>query len=321
MNDRRILFLCPDYDQPSGGIRALYRHVDFLHESGFAAAIVHQQPGFRCTWFVNLTPVEYLTHLVGTARDLIVIPEIYGPQLARLFPGVPKVVFNQNCYLTFQGYDLTIENLETPYTHPDIKAVLTVSQDNLAYLRYAFPNLIVARIHYGIDASLFAGGEPKERLLGYMPRKNVGDVVQVLNILKQRRVLGDFRFAPIEGCNEQQTAAILRRSAIFLSFGYPEGCPLPPLEAMASGCAVIGYHGNGGREYFRPEFCWPIEVGDIVGFALAAESVIQLYTQDRATILTRTQRAAAFVRSEYSLQREKSEVVQFWQSVLTETVV
>ena len=31
-----------------------------------------------------------------------------------------------------------------------------------------------------------------------------------------------------------------------------EAFPLTPLEAMASGCVVVGHHGNGGREYAGP---------------------------------------------------------------------
>jgi glycosyltransferase involved in cell wall biosynthesis len=38
---------------------------------------------------------------------------------------------------------------------------------------------------------------------------------------------------------------------LFLATGFPEGCPLPPLEAMASGCIVTGFAGYGGWDYMR----------------------------------------------------------------------
>jgi glycosyltransferase involved in cell wall biosynthesis len=38
---------------------------------------------------------------------------------------------------------------------------------------------------------------------------------------------------------------------MFLALGYPEGLSLPPLEAMKSGCIVLGYSGYGGLEYMR----------------------------------------------------------------------
>ncbi len=34
-----------------------------------------------------------------------------------------------------------------------------------------------------------------------------------------------------------------------MAIGYPEGFALPPLEAMACGCAVIGFTGGGGTEH------------------------------------------------------------------------
>jgi len=45
-------------------------------------------------------------------------------------------------------------------------------------------------------------------------------------------------------------ADILRSSRVFLSFSQREGFGLPPLEALACGCAVVGYHGFGGRALF-----------------------------------------------------------------------
>ena len=57
--------------------------------------------------------------------------------------------------------------------------------------------------------------------------------------------------------SEAAVADILRESQVFLSFGHPEGFGLPPAEALACGCLVIGYHGGGGREYFGPAGAYP----------------------------------------------------------------
>ena len=78
--------------------------------------------------------------------------------------------------------------------------------------------------------------------MAFMPRKNAADVVQVLNLLKFRGALRGFELAPIHGQPERQVAAVLGEALVFLSFGHPEGCPLPPLEAMACGCVVVGYY-------------------------------------------------------------------------------
>jgi hypothetical protein len=41
---------------------------------------------------------------------------------------------------------------------------------------------------------------------------------------------------------------------LFVNLDYQEGFGLPSAEAMASACTVIGYHGMGGKEFYRPEF-------------------------------------------------------------------
>jgi GT2 family glycosyltransferase/tetratricopeptide (TPR) repeat protein len=269
----RVLVLCPDNPAPSGGIRRLYRHADLLRSFGRAAFVVHTAPGFRCTWFANATPVMCAAEAASTPADVVVVPEVYGPNLAAVAPGVPKVIFNQNAYLTFRGYPA--EGLEgpSPYRSPEVVAVFAVSEDNAAYLRFAFPGLTVRRLHYGIDPHF--APRPKRRLVTYMPRKNAEEVVQVLNLLRSRGALQGWELQALDGLPEAAVAAALAESAIFLSFGHPEGCPLPPLEAMACGCLVVGYHGRGGHEYFRPEFSLPVEAGDVVGFAKAAETVLR----------------------------------------------
>jgi hypothetical protein len=46
-------------------------------------------------------------------------------------------------------------------------------------------------------------------------------------------------------------AETLRACHIFLATGFPEGCPLPPLESMACGCLVAGFAGFGGFDSMR----------------------------------------------------------------------
>lgn len=235
----RVFVLCPDHAPPSGGIRKLYRHVDVLRKNGIEACVVHTREGFRCTWFANDTPVAYHAQVRPRPSDFVVVPEVYGPGLAGLHPGVPKVVFNQNAYLTFRGYSLDPADGRTPYTSPEVVATFAVSEDNRDYLSYAFPNLRVVRLHYGIDAERFAPRR-KKKVIAFMPRKHAEDAVQVINLLKHRGSLSGWQVVAIDGRPEADVADILSGCAVFMSFGQSEGCPLPPLEAMACGCAVVG---------------------------------------------------------------------------------
>jgi GT2 family glycosyltransferase/Flp pilus assembly protein TadD len=311
----RIFVLCPDNNSPSGGVRRLYRHVDVLRKHDHDAFVLHEQPGFRCTWFANDTEVVAQSQAAIAPSDYLVVPEIYAAVLAELAPRVPKVIFNQNAYFTFRGWPVDSLNGPSPYRHPEVIAVFAVSDDNREYLQFAFPGLEVRRLHYGIDP-IFAPKWPKRQLVAYMPRKNGEDAAQVLNILRSRGALTGWELSSIHSMNERQVAEQLSEAAVFLSFGHPEGCPLPPLEAMASGCLVVGYHGRGGREYFDRAFSWPIEAGDVVGFALAAEDVLKRSSQEPDWLAEVGREATLHVRERYSPEREKQDIVEAWQSIL-----
>ncbi len=311
----RILVLCTDNPAPSGGVRRLYRHVDVLRAQGVPAWVVHEKPGFRCQWFANDTPVLALGQAAIRSSDFLVIPEIFAANLAQLAPGVRKIIYSQNAYYTFRGWPREGLNGQCPYRHPDVLATLAVSDDNLAYLRYAFPNLPAHRVHYGIDP-VFAPSWPKRRALAFMPRKNADDALQVLNILHARGALTGWELVSIDGQPEEQVAERLRSSALFLSFGYPEGCPLPPLEAMASGCVVAGYHGRGGREYFDPAFSHPIEAGDIIGFARTVEDLLRQEQAEPGLLESQGRLASEFVRANYSPEREARDIVDIWRNIL-----
>lgn len=75
----------------------------------------------------------------------------------------------------------------------------------------------------------------------------------------------------MDGLPQAEVAQALARAKIFLLGNEREGLGLPGLEAMASGCVTIGFHGGGGREYAHYPLCHTIEDGDLVGFIEAVE--------------------------------------------------
>jgi glycosyltransferase involved in cell wall biosynthesis len=315
-----IYFFCPDDPRPVGGIKVLYRHVDVLNSGGYDAAIVHKKKGFRCEWFANDTRVDYQAQIKPDRFDFIVLPEVYGPRLADFFPEVRKIIFNQNAYYTFIGYARDLADKTCAYDHPDLAAVLVVSEDSRNYLAHVFPHLKITRIHNSVDGARFAFRDlaQKKKQIAFMPKKHADESLQVINILKFRGALDGVSLLPIENRNERETAELLADSLLFLSFGYPEGSPAPPLEAMLSGCLVVGYHGFGGREYFRPDISWPIEVGDIIGFARTAEGVLRGALASPASYSERARTARDFVLREYSIERERTDILTFWNDLMME---
>lgn len=324
-----IYYWSPDYSTPVGGVKILYRDVDILNQNGFHACILHQHKGFRCDWFENNTPVTSIAKTRFTSADYLVIPENYGslyanpearPKAAKVFQRLfntpaRKVVFNQNTYNTFSGADLIPNANRSIYNDPSIIATMVVSEHNREYLRFAYPNLPIFRIHNAINGQRFQYQPEKKPRISFMPRKNPEHAMQVLNLLYYHGDLNGIEIVPIAGKTENETAEILRESLIFLSFGYPEGCPLPPAEAMSCGCVVIGYHGMGGREYFKPEFCFPVEMGDILGFAQTVSHVLDMYRKTPEILAEMGRQAAAFINLHYNEEQERRDVLTCWQSI------
>lgn len=352
--NRKIYFLCPDNATATGGVKQLYRQVDILNKNGFNACILHKKKGFRSNWFINNTKIEYnrplfkeIIYLIkfydknnikskfnyykiksikffGSIFNsnkidkdgILVFPEIYGPNLSLIEKDIKKVIFNQNCYYTFDYYNIQNEIVENPYTNKNTIATIVASEDAKKYLSFAFPNIDLYRLHLGIDSSKFYYSDKKKKQIAFMPRKLGEDVNQVISILKIRNNLNNWKFVPIEDKNEDQVAGILRESSIFLSFNYKEGFGLPPAEAMACGCIVVGYQGRGGIEYFNPDFSFPVMDRDIISFAEKIESLIYEFDNKTELMISKGKLASNFVLNKYSFENEEADIIKIWNEIL-----
>jgi len=207
-----IYYLCPDVQQPAGGIKVIYQHVDMLRRNGLNAFVAHIAEGFRCAWFKNDVPIRAVNSLRFTPDDFLVIPAVWGLKLKDFAPGIRKILINQGAYLTFRGYPVTGGAFDTPYRNPDVRAVITVSEDNQRYIQYVFPHLKVCRVRNYIDSDVFAFTATKLKQIAFMTRKRYEDIEQVINILRYRGALDSFALAPIDGKSEHEVAAILREN-------------------------------------------------------------------------------------------------------------
>lgn len=309
----KIYFHCADNDKPSGGTKQTYRHVDILNELGFDAAVLHETPGFRLSWFDNATKIEYAQDVSFAPDDILAGP---GPAFPESAKGTAKVIFNRNCYHTFNGYGAEQGEISALYKHEDVRGVITVSHDSREYLEFAFPGLEVKRIRPGIDPELYYFTPDKKRSIAFLPRKNPHAAAQVINILKIRGSLKDFELVAIEDMPEEEMARVLRESMIFLSFGAFEGFGLPAAEAMACGCVTIGHHGGGGREFFLPEFSYPVSQEDITGYVKTVENIMAEEVSDPDVMGRIGQAASAYIKENYSLERERKSVQEAWEAII-----
>jgi glycosyltransferase involved in cell wall biosynthesis len=313
-----LWMVCPDFDEPSGGLRKQYRAVDILNRAGLNAAVVHTRSGFECTWFEHGTRIVSAGEIAVGKGDVIAVPEIYGPSIADLPAGVRQVIFNQGAYLALDTLVTGGPPAAAPYLdNRDLAAVVVVSDDSAAVIRYAFPGVPVHRIHHGVDPTIhYPPAKSPRRRIAYMTRRRAHEAAQVLSLLGLRGVLDDWEVVAIEGKTELEVADILRSSQIFLSFSQLEGFGLPPLEALACGCLVVGFNGFGGRELFQPPFALPVEDGDVVAFAQAVEEVIRRIGEDPLGAEKAAESGACFALSRYSLEAERQDLLDVFAPLL-----
>lgn len=295
-------FYVPDVNHPSGGVRAIYRFVDACNATGVRAAVLHQRPGFRATWFHNATEVVAARNTRIDGGDVLVVSELDAPYLLPRTPGLTKVILNQQHYWTFLhgGVD---------YRHPDVASVIAVSTDGERYLRTAFPGIQPHRIRYAVDTTLFHPGVRKKDLV-FLATKGVGDRQQVLHILENRGHLGTWNIEGLAGLAQESMARRLSESSILASFSPSEGFQMLLTEAMAAGCAVVGYTGGGGKEYLTEARAWPVENGEIVRFVERIEEVALMWEQDSAALHRRLTLARAYVEQNHSLAQEAHDVAE-----------
>ena len=272
---RRLVYGSPASDEPSGGVKVFHRHVEVLRAMGHEAAIWHPgSVGFRCSWFEHEAPVVETPDLHPTT-DFIVLPEIWATGYVPMLKsqGFMVGIFVQNAYLTHVNFNTGNSNgIRDAYGDADL--VLSISSDSTRYLEdiLGVPAGKIQAQRYTVDRRLFRPAE-KARLITYMPRKLADHSVRVVSALQSLLPAG-WEIVPLDNLAERQVAFALAKSAIFLAFSEFEGLPVPPVEAALAGNVVIGYHGQGGREYWHAPNFIEIDQGDFQQFVFEVRETL-----------------------------------------------
>ncbi len=255
---------------PNGGVEIIYRHCEALKAAGFNAAPLHMA-AFSITWFSHSLRPELFRCVLPRLKpeDCVVIPEVLAAYAARI--QCRRVLFLQGISTFSKPLDLTC-----------FEAAITCSPYLARYLNEHAPGLPVAIIPNVVDPARFyprAELSPNGplRVLGY-PRKHPEVTEALMHTFipaMPEAVRERFTFIPLEACSQDEFAVRLREGDVFVASGYPEGFGLPPLQAMASGCSVIGFTG-GGAEGFMIDGKTALVApdGDIPALAKALERIV-----------------------------------------------
>ena len=308
----RIVFLCPfTPNDITGGTKTVYRHAELLTESGFDA-FVHQPEG-RPRWFESTAKLLRDRRFAPVAGDVLVFPEVLNGELAEL----AQASLPAKKILYCQAHIYTLFNSIAPERLSKLGFARVACQSTVAkgFLERVLRLNDVAIIPCFIDTELF---HPREKLtqIAFIPRKLPREAAAIEKIFRlKHRDLQWTRWVPVENRSEREIAEIFGRSAVVLSLPFLESFGLVPLEAMASGALVAGFHGYGGQEYADDENGIWLPPDHLEETADALARLIGGLMQDDQK-LTRMRDAGFATVSRYSKQATHTALVDFYSALM-----
>ena len=291
-----------------GGVKVHYQHCSMLNNAGYQAfpVIMGGRKLYDFNYSGKVIPLEELDTRLQP-NDIVVGTE-FCPYEALSFEGGVKVVFVQNWVNLNPGRRFKPEDDAKTYHAMGYDYILSCSQFIQRYIKKNMGSDSYL-VQNGISLNKFKPFE-QSRVTGrvlYMPRKNRHDVAKIRSLLPPNL----FEFVPADGLSESELISEFQKSDIFLATGYPEGFGLPPLEAMACGCAVVGFTGKGADEYMIDgETALVAEDGDC--HAVAAK--LQVLAKD--DLLKEKIRIGGLkMSSGYSLEIMSEKLHRFFESI------
>ncbi|MBM4072669.1 MAG: glycosyltransferase family 4 protein [Planctomycetes bacterium] len=313
MASRRIYYLAKNFAYPLGGVRIIHHHVDLLVKNGYDAVVLLRQDEAQHFFRSQVPTMVAGRNMSITASDIFVVPEPWNDILRGLASSpARRIVFCQNHFYVPNGIARA-----TDYAAFGVSTILSCGDVIASALRDIFGLKHVPVVHNAIDHTLFKPGA-KRLQIAYMPRKMRKESDYIRMSFKRRHPrFHAVPWVPIEMIQEAEVARILGESAIFLSLSHLEGVGLPPLEAMASGCLVVGFGGGGGLEYATPQNGFWCRQDDLSGCADALARACTLAHDDREAHAVRVA-AGRSTAGRYTLQRMERELLDFWRTELAQ---
>jgi Glycosyl transferases group 1 len=278
--------MAPDLPSPSGGIKVIYRYVEHLQALGYDASVWHGTPGFGYPSLVSTAHVETAPEIRVDPGDVLVMPETGGSKWSFLSRGEPVVMLCQGMDFVFADADF-LTDLRGDYPGwPQATAVLGVSEAIVTFLEHACePGFPIH--HVPVEVEGYFRPLPKERRIALMPRRRREDLLGAVHLVRRSGQLDGWEIVLIDQMSQAQVAEELGRSAIFLFGAEREGLGLPGAEAMAAGCYVVGFTGDGAKEYLLPDVAGVVLDSDVVGMSEMTLAAMHEFDHDRDALQRR----------------------------------
>ena len=309
---RVIYWVMNGTDVPTGGVKAIFQHVALLRAAGIEAWAAID-PATLPSWCAHDVPVlDSTADLPLRPDDHLVMPEVSHQLMhAVARTRARKLVFCQNHYLVFHGLRDT-----AGWGALGIEAVLAASPVIADFVRLHLDVPLVAVTPPLVDETVFRPAAVKTPMIVCIPTKRRQDAVFIHGLLRRRHpALATVPWRPLAGVPESDIAAALAQGTVLLALGWREGLGLPPLEAMAAGCAVVGFTGGGGRSYASAANGWWLDDDDLVGCVDALAGVLDGLADGDGAVLARVAAGRATARA-YDRAATSAALLAFWRDRL-----
>jgi hypothetical protein len=254
----------------TGGDFVALDHIAALNRLGFDAKAV--QPARASGDFGFEVPAVRADQMEIKKGDIVVPGEVHRAAFERLRDvACTKVLHNQNPFNTFVAFDSVHRLNEYPLAH-----VITPS----GFARQKLLDMGVTKSISCVQPHMPSYFAPatKHLQIAYSPRKRPQEASFIIGLFKSRfPQLAHVPWRPLFKMSRIECARIMAQSAIYAGFPLLEGLGLMNLEAMACGCHVVGYRGEGGGEYATTDNGFWIDDGDREAFVTKLKDACELF--------------------------------------------
>ena len=336
-----IIYIATAEKEAAGGVKIIYEHsqtINQLNIKDFSSQILHLKKkksskwknsinkflkiqnnskyfgwkpedltvdtNFKANWFKNKIKVKKNLSF-NKKNDFLVFPEIFA-HLAKTICIKNKIPYG---IFALNGYSLNptndYKNLEEVYKKA--KFIISISENITKCLKIAFPgikNNKIIKVNISIDKNKFNSKIKKKNLITYMPRK-IPDHSETIMFFLRKHISKKWKIQKIHGLKEKEVFKYFSQSKIFLSITKSEGLGMPPLEAAIAGNKVIGYTGEGGKEYWKKPIFVEIPHGNVIKFV---QEIIKSTKEKLPKNIYINQRKK--IISKYSKDKEKSSIIK-----------
>lgn len=247
----RLFVFLPPLRSVSGGLAVLLDTARLAAEAGREVRLVLREPGAAPLALPPDLPAVPLAAPGIGPHDAYLVPEGWPNALA------PGLAAKARCMVYCQNWAYLWNGLPEGVGYDRLPVSFLAVSDPVARFIDQALGAVPPVLRPGIDAARFrpppAKPAPRPVRVGFMPRKNKALAAMIRRGVEARAARTGLAldWLAIDGLSPDGVAEALRGCHVFLATGFPEGCPLPPLEAMACGCVVAGFAGFGGWDYMR----------------------------------------------------------------------